>query len=153
MISEPASRPTRRTRRTVLRAALTGVVTAIGALAWSVAHADAVDTQAPTMPGNFAVSNVTTNSLRLSWTPSTDDKGVTSYEVTQYYTSAAVIATTGPETTTVDVTGLKTSDTYRFWVVALDAAGNRSLSTGQLKVTMAPGDTVPPSQPGRPIVH
>ena len=39
------------------------------------------DTQAPTAPANLAVTGVTSNSISLNWTASTDNVGVTGYRI------------------------------------------------------------------------
>ncbi|WP_438348090.1 fibronectin type III domain-containing protein [Paenibacillus sp. FA6] len=80
-----------------------------------------VDTQAPTVPTNVTVSEITTSSVSLSWTASTDNVGVTGYNVYKGTTLAQVV--TG---TTVTVTGLAVSTPYSFTIVATDAVGNVS---------------------------
>ena len=42
---------------------------------------DAPDTTAPSVPTNLTASGVTSNSVNLSWTASTDNVGVASYDV------------------------------------------------------------------------
>ncbi|WP_136607775.1 fibronectin type III domain-containing protein [Paenibacillus dokdonensis] len=79
------------------------------------------DTQAPTMPTNLAVTSVTTSSVSLSWTASTDNVGVTGYNV--YQGTTQVMTVTG---TTATVTGLAAGTAYTFKVAAKDAAGNMS---------------------------
>lgn len=85
------------------------------------ASGGAADTQAPTMPTNLAVTGVTTSSVSLSWTASTDNVGVTGYNV--YQGTTQVMTVTG---TTATVTGLAAGTAYTFKVAAKDAAGNVS---------------------------
>jgi Zn-dependent metalloprotease/chitodextrinase len=101
------------------------------------------DTTAPTAPTNLTASGTTTTTTSLSWTASTDNVGVTGYDV---YQGASVIATvTG---TTRSVTGLTPSTTYSFSVRAKDAAGNVSLASNVVNVTtLTPPDTTAPTAP------
>jgi chitinase len=102
------------------------------------------DTKAPTAPTNLAVSSVTTNSADLYWTASTDNVGVTGYDV--YKASVLVGSTTGG--TSFTVTGLSSNVTYSFTVKAKDAAGNISASSSALNVTTSGSvDTTAPTAP------
>jgi chitodextrinase len=87
------------------------------------------DTQPPTAPTNLVASNVTANSLTLSWTAATDNVGVTSYKI---YRDTALLGTA--TTTSYNDTGLSANTAYSYVVVALDAAGN-STSSAPLSVT------------------
>lgn len=80
-----------------------------------------VDTQAPTAPSNVQSSNITNTSFTLSWTASTDNIGVTAYEILLNGLSYAII--TGTSTT---ITGRSANTLYACTVRARDAAGNWS---------------------------
>ena len=82
---------------------------------------DTQDTQAPTSPSGLAVESVSQSNVALRWNPSTDNVGVTGYDVLQN----GVRATTVP-TTSATLTSLMCGTSYAFAVVAFDAAGNRS---------------------------
>lgn len=86
-----------------------------------VTTSECPDIQAPTAPGSLTVSNLTKNSLTLTWTASTDNKAVTGYEVSQ---DGVLIATV--TTLSCNVTGLECETLYDFTVIAKDAAGNLS---------------------------
>ena len=89
-----------------------------------------VDTQAPTTPTNLAASGITSNSVTLSWTASTDNIGVTSYEI--FNGSSLVTSTSG---VSLNLTGLSPSTVYSFSIKAKDAAGNTSSSSNVVNVT------------------
>ena len=95
------------------------------------------DTTAPSAPTGLAVSGTpTTSSVTLSWTASTDDVGVTGYEVFQGAGATAVTTTGG---TSATVSGLAAGTSYSFTVKARDAAGNRSAASGAVSATTATG--------------
>ncbi len=88
------------------------------------------DTQNPTAPTNLAVTGSSSSTVSLSWTASTDNVGVTSYDV--YVNSVFKSTVSG---TTALVNGLTPSTTYSFYVVAKDAAGNSSLQSNAINGT------------------
>lgn len=101
------------------------------------------DTEAPSAPLNlFGV--VTNTDVDLSWRASTDDVGVTGYNISQ--DSVVVMNTTG---TSAAISGLLPITDYTFGVTAVDAAGNESRRTTiQLTTGLdAAPDTIPPSTP------
>jgi hypothetical protein len=79
------------------------------------------DTQAPSVPGGLTVTGHSSSSVSLSWSASTDNVGVTGYEV--YQGSSLATTVTG---TSATVSGLSASTAYTFKVRATDAAGNLS---------------------------
>ncbi|MGJ6966136.1 glycoside hydrolase family 9 protein [Streptosporangium sp. G11] len=79
------------------------------------------DTVAPSRPGKPAVSAITGSGATLTWTASTDNTGVTGYDVYRGTTRVATSATTS-----YALTGLTPSTAYTVHVVARDAAGNSS---------------------------
>jgi len=101
------------------------------------------DTQAPTAPSNLTYSNVSSNSVNLSWNAATDNVGVTAYNV--YQDNALLISVAGTSTT---ITGLAASTTYEFYVTASDAAGNQSTPSNMVSVTTEIlTDTTAPTTP------
>jgi len=82
-----------------------------------------VDAQAPSVPTGLKVTGASGTSISLSWTASTDNVGVTGYEIYRGATPAPVITTSTP---TAAVTGLACGTGYSLAVDAVDAAGNRS---------------------------
>ncbi len=95
------------------------------------------DTQAPTAPTNLSSANITTTSVDLSWSASSDNVGVTEYQVLQ---NGSVLGTvTG---TSANVTGLTPATTYTFTVKAVDAAGNVSAASNAISVTTSEDSNV-----------
>ncbi|NMH89248.1 immunoglobulin-like domain-containing protein [Flavivirga algicola] len=99
------------------------------------------DTEAPTAPTNLIASTITQTSVDLSWTASTDNIGVTGYDI---YQDGSLI--TNVSSTTYQVTGLSANTAYDFTVRAKDAAENVSVASNEVNITtLAPGaDTVAP---------
>jgi chitodextrinase len=100
------------------------------------------DTQPPSVPAGLASNTVTGTSFTLTWNPSTDNFGVTGYEVRRDSTSLGT--TSG---TSLPITGLSAGNTYSMTVRACDAAGNWSGWSSPLVVTTTAVDTQPPSVP------
>ncbi|WP_269222382.1 endonuclease [Flavobacterium sp. IMCC34518] len=88
------------------------------------------DTQAPTTPSSLAVTTKTATSVSLSWTASTDNVGVASYDV---YMNSVLKTTVA--TSTATISGLTASTAYSFYVNAKDAAGNASASSNTVSAT------------------
>jgi len=90
------------------------------------------DTQAPSVPMGISASNVTTNSIDLSWTPSNDNVGVTEYDI---YVNGSLYAST--PSTSYNILGLNSNTNYGLAVRAKDAAGNISGLSNTLNATTA----------------
>lgn len=99
------------------------------------------DTEAPTAPSNLSTSNLTETSVDLSWTASTDNVGVTGYNV---YLNDVLKGTV--TSTAVSFTGLSSGTTYKLGVEALDEAGNIS-ARSSISVTTLTADTEAPTAP------
>jgi chitodextrinase len=89
------------------------------------------DTQAPTVPGTLAGSAASPTRVNLTWGASTDNVGVTNYEV---YRNGLLLAGPGNVTSYADTTTVA-STTYQYTVRAVDAVGNRSGESNTLTVT------------------
>ncbi|TDE28714.1 T9SS type A sorting domain-containing protein [Flavobacterium ranwuense] len=88
------------------------------------------DSQAPSTPTSLVASATTSNSVSLSWNASSDNIGVTGYNV--YMNSVLKTTVTG---TTTTITGLTASTAYTFSVKAKDTAGNISGASNTVNVT------------------
>lgn len=96
------------------------------------------ESESPTAPTNVAVSTKSDTSVSLLWTASTDNVGVSGYEV---YQNGVKIGTTA--STSYLATGLTANTTYSFTVTAYDTSGNVSSASVPLLVTTNPtGNTV-----------
>lgn len=94
------------------------------------------DTQAPTAPTSLAASNIASTTLTLNWNASTDNVGVTNYNI---FRNNTLYGQTGNSNTTYNVAGLTASTSYSFYVVAQDAAGNSSANSNTINATTTAG--------------
>jgi chitinase len=92
------------------------------------------DTTPPSAPTNLRVTGTTSSSISLAWNASTDNVGVTGYDV--YRGGTRVTTTTG---TSYTDGGLAASTTYTYTVYARDAAGNVSPVSNQASGTTQGG--------------
>ncbi len=95
------------------------------------------DTEAPTAPINISLSNIGLTSVDINWTASTDNIGVTGYNV---YVDGVLEAQT--TNTNITIAGLNTNTNYIFTIVARDLINNMSaagaISGKTLEDTEAP---------------
>ncbi len=101
----------------------------------------APDTQAPTAPGSLSAVPQGTSAVALSWTASSDNRGVAGYRV---YRGGALVGTTTALAYTD--TGLASATTYSYEVLAFDAAGNVS-PAAVASATTGTTDTQAPTAP------
>ena len=98
------------------------------------------DTEPPTAPTNLAAT-VLTDRVSLSWNAATDNIAVARYVVRR---NDIEIATVDATTTTYADTSVAPQATYRYTLVADDAAGNRSVASNAVDATTPARDTPPP---------
>jgi len=87
---------------------------------------DSGDTQAPSAPGNLALTQPGGGQIRLAWSASTDNVGVTGYTV--YRNNTAVTTVTGTTFTETQ----PASASLEYFVRARDAAGNLSADSNRV---------------------
>jgi len=90
------------------------------------------DTTPPTAPTNLTATPASASQVNLAWTASTDNIGVTGYQVFRNTTQVATLTT--PATTYND-TGLAAATTYTYTVKAVDAAANTSNASNTATAT------------------
>jgi Cellulose binding domain/Fibronectin type III domain/Glycosyl hydrolases family 18 len=103
------------------------------------------DTSPPSMPTGLRVTGVTTSSISLGWNASTDNVGVTGYQVRRGTTTVG-----SPTGTSFTNTGLANNTTYTFQVRARDAAGNFSAWSGSVSGRTGTPPPPPPPPPAAP---
>ena len=96
------------------------------------------DDQAPSDPSNLTASYITQTSASLTWTASTDNEGVTGYDV---YQGNSIIKTV--TNTSYTASGLTPNTTYQFRIKAKDQAGNTSDFSNSVSVTTLDDTTNP----------
>ncbi len=103
------------------------------------------DTGTPTPPSGLRASGLTCTRVTLTWAASSDDVGVTAYDL--FHDGQLVRSVSGSTlSSTVDVTP---GVSWAWYVNSRDAAGNVSQASGQVTVTppRCEVDTVAPSVP------
>ncbi|MET9629291.1 discoidin domain-containing protein [Lentzea sp. NPDC006480] len=98
------------------------------------------DTTPPSTPTGLASTGTTSSSVGLQWTASTDNVGVTGYEVLR---DGNVVGT--PAGTTFTDSNLASGTTFTYTVRARDLAGNVSGASNSVQATTqpaGPGDTI-----------
>ena len=103
------------------------------------------DTTPPTQPGNPRVSGLTCAEVTFSWDASSDDRGVTGYDV---FHDGQQITSVGAGTRSVTIT-VPAGASWGLYVNARDAAGRVSASSNSvpIKVPECQVDTTPPTAP------
>ncbi|GGX06291.1 T9SS type A sorting domain-containing protein [Aquimarina muelleri] len=97
-----------------------------------------VDNEPPSTPANLSASGTTARETTLSWEASTDNIGVTGYDI---YQDGTVVANSATNNYTVN--GLAPLTTYSFYVIAKDASGNQSSASNTVSVTTLESTTGP----------
>lgn len=110
-----------------------GQFTTTDAASWCL-EGGAADTQAPTAPSSVSASGITSSAANISWNASSDNVGVTGYDVS--VNGSAVGTTTA---TSYTLSGLSAGTSYSVSVVAKDAAGNTSAAGSTSFTTQSSG--------------
>lgn len=105
------------------------------------------DETPPSQPQNLSSPAQTGTTIDLVWDASTDDVGVTSYNI---YRDGVLVG--NESNTTHTATGLDPATAYDFQVSALDAAGNESTLSAVLTASTLDQDTEAPTTPGTPTL-
>lgn len=105
------------------------------------------DTQPPTTPTSLSLVAALPISMTLTWSPSTDNVGVTGYGM--FHDGAPVQVVTG---TTFVYQGLSCGTSHQLGVHAYDAKGNHSPIASVTASTSPCSDTSPPTTPRNPVL-
>jgi parallel beta-helix repeat protein len=100
-------------------------------VAWSSSKAIS-DVIAPQRPARVTAGATSTTTASIAWTAATDNVGVVAYEV---YRDNVRIGTVG--TLSFDDSGLNAGTAYAYYIVAVDAAGNKSERSNKVSVSMS----------------
>jgi len=101
------------------------------------------DTTPPTAPTNLAFTQPSSTQIALTWGASTDNVGVTGYDI--YLNNVLLTSVPGNALTFTDTEPASLTATY--FVRAHDAAGNQSANSNSVTRTGSGGDTTPPTAP------
>ena len=96
------------------------------------------DNQAPTVPTNVSLSNITTATIAVSWTASTDNVAVTKYEI---YANGNLHGESN--NTNYTASGLNSNTSYAITVLAKDIANNQSEQSAAVNGTTLVDVTAP----------
>ena len=106
------------------------------------------DTEAPTTPTNVTLSNITLNSIDISWTASTDNVEVSGYNI---FVNDVLTLQTSNVNTSATISDLNTNTSYKFTVIARDIINNLSTPSSPVNGTTLE-DTIAPSVPTNILV-
>ena len=98
------------------------------------------DTTSPTAPSSLTANSITNSSANLTWTASTDNVGVTGYQIWRDGQNIATSTMRNYNDST-----LTSGTTYSYTIKAFDAAGNISAASNLLSVTTSTPDTTAPT--------
>jgi len=96
----------------------------------TVTTPSATDIQPPSIPANLAAAAISSSQINLSWNASTDNIGVSGYQIFRDNTLIATV-----NSTSYGDTGLTASTVYSYSIKAIDAAGNVSAASSVVSVT------------------
>jgi len=100
-----------------------------------------IDTESPTSPTNLSASNITENSVSLSWHVSTDNHQLAGYRLYRDGQTTPLAEVTNNHYTD---TALSPATSYQYTVTAYDTAGNESAHSAIVNVTtLAPTSLLP----------
>lgn len=100
---------------------------------------------APTAPSNLVASNITQTGFNLSWAASVDNRSVAGYDA---YNGSTLIGSVDGNSTTMNVTGVKSGTVFNIVVIAKDDEGNVSTPSNKIATsTLTSTDNILPIPP------
>jgi chitodextrinase len=113
----------------------------IGAYEYTGSSSGGTDTTAPSVPQSLSAIAVSSSAINLTWSASTDNVGVTGYDI---YRNGSQIGTSAANS--YSDTNLSAGTLYSYTVSAYDAAGNNSSQSASASATTSSNpDTTPPT--------
>lgn len=110
----------------------------------SVTTPKAPDTQAPTKPSGLVAAAVSSSQINLSWTASSDNVGIASYDIYRSPVSGSAAKIGTVSSTSFGDANLQPSTAYTYFVVARDAADNTSSQSDPASAaTLSPSSPIP----------
>jgi endonuclease I/chitodextrinase len=103
----------------------------------AVSGSTLTDNTAPSVPNNINITNQTGSSFKINWNASTDDSGVTGYDV---FVDNIFKETATTETYTA--IGLNSNTTYSVNILAKDSADNKSAKSTAVNATTSAATTL-----------
>ena len=100
-----------------------------GALRFNLNNIQSLDAIGPSAPSNLKVGAITSTTIVISWSPSTDNTAVAGYKI---FRDGSQIATTS--STSFKDRSLSPSTTYTYTVIAYDTNGNESKPSNAVSV-------------------
>lgn len=113
----------------------------------SAAISTALDTSAPSAPPSVVAAAVSSSQVTVSWSASTDDIGVTGYNIYRSDNPTKLLASVSGTTLSYPDTTVGASKTYTYQVLAVDGAGNPSAKTSSNSVTTPAASGTAPAAP------
>jgi hypothetical protein len=107
------------------------------------------DTTPPSAPSNLVGTAASTSQINLTWTASTDNVGVTGYQI---FRNNTMITTVPGSNNSFGDTGLTVNTSYSYFVKAVDAANNVSAASNTVNVSTSPNPTPTPTPSSAPKV-
>ena len=110
---------------------------------FTIRASDTNDTAPPSVPAEVTANAVSSTQVNLSWTASTDESGISGYQV---YRDGIQLAANVPSASFSDNTTVA-STTYSYTVRAVDTLGNTSADSTAVSVTTPQTSTTTPTSP------
>lgn len=93
------------------------------------------DTQAPSVPSGISAVAASASQINVKWSASTDNVGVAKYNVYRSTNTGSATKIATVTTTSFGDSGLSANKTYKYYVIAEDAAGNKSAASTTVSAT------------------
>jgi hypothetical protein len=141
---EPASVPEGGIPSCQLAAAIAAVAAIAAFAMWAAPASAGVDRKAPSKPANLRLTAKTTTTISIAWDAASNGQ-LGQAQLRDAPLAGPARAGAAPDADELHLDGARPSVQYYLWVVAIDAAGNKSFSDQLIVET--PRDTIAPTAP------